>query len=164
MACALNPEQVVDLYTDIYQELKVGMDNKSVPAFDIASYMKDLYDDMVDPSDSESVQKTMLYIQAVPDIYQKVALLPEIKEYILRTPKLKNSYMDIMQMSQDFEDLNTVSKFLTTAKVSKKYIEAAIKVSNMAKGRMKVINDMDMIIDEVLMWSAATGRRKPISA
>jgi hypothetical protein len=72
--------------------------------------------------------------------------------------------MDIMQMSKDFEDTNTVSKFLTTAKVSKKYVEAAIKVSNMAKGRMKVINDIAMIINEVLMWSAATGRRKPISA
>jgi hypothetical protein len=164
MACKITEKQVLNIYTDIYEELKVGMDNPSVPAFDIASYMKDLYDDMVDTSDPDSVQKTMLSIQAVPDIYLQVALREDVKSYILKTRKLKEAHMDIMQMSKDFEDLNTVSKFLTTAKVSKKYVEAAIKVSNMAKGRMKVINDIDMIIDEVMMWSEATGRRKPISA
>ena len=164
MACALNPEQVVDLYTDIYQELKIGMDNASVPAFDIASYMKDLYNDLVDPSDPESVQKTILYIQAVPDIYQKVALRDDVKSYILKTRKLKESYMDIMQMSQDFADPNAVAQFLKKAKVSRKYVEAAIQTSNMAKARMKVINDTDMIVNEVLMWSEATGRRRPISA
>ena len=164
MACKITKEQVLHIYTDIYEELKVGMDNPSVPAFDISSYMKDLYDDMVDTSDPDSVQKTILTIQAVPEIYLKVALRDDVKSYILKTRKLKESHMDIMQMSQDFEDTNAVSKFLASAKVSKKYIEAAIKVSNMAKGRMKVINDMDMIINEVLMWSEATGRRKPISA
>jgi hypothetical protein len=122
MACKITEKQVLNIYTDIYEELKVGMDNPSVPAFDIASYMKDLYDDMVDTSDPDSVQKTMLSIQAVPDIYLQVALREDVKSYILKTRKLKEAHMDIMQMSKDFEDLNTVSKFLTTAKVSKKYV------------------------------------------
>jgi len=164
MACKITPAQIKNLYADIYRELKVGMDNLSVPTFDINSYMKDLYTDIVDESDPDSVQKTRLLIQAVPEIYLKVTARPDVVEYILKKDKLQKEHWKIAKMVKDFEDLNVISKFLSEAKISKAYINAAIKVSNATRGRMEVINDVDMILNEVLMWSEATGRMKPLSA
>jgi len=162
MACRLNNDQVLDLYADLQIEIETGLNNPDLPAFDLKSYIKDLYNDLIDPEDVDSFDKASIYAQAVPDLLLSLVKKERpILDYLRKTGLTTD---DIFDLSDAFENINEVKKYVKSAKISNEYIEASIKAANIAKGRIQLFNPNDDMVSEILSWSENQDGTKPVTA
>jgi len=116
MACALNKDQVVDLYEVIYGEIYDRINDKKLPVFNIENLIKEVYEAVESP---ENPGKGLLYAQAVPDILTLVSMDDDVKKYLkgLRDKKLF-SLDDLADLADEFSDLDNVLKYVTPAEES----------------------------------------------
>ena len=129
MACALNSDQIKDLYTILYGEINDRIQDKELPKFDIKSFIKSFYNELMDPSDPMEEEKALLYLQAIPDIFMLVTGDSEIQDYILDNDIQLN---DILRLSKKFEspELTAVREFITVKKKTNKEIKINISQIN----------------------------------
>ena len=108
MACALNKEQISDVFKLIY--FKVKNDTNAVKVEDLIKFF---YDTALKAT--EDTSKALLYAQAVPDIFTLVTNQKAIKSKLVKNNFDFNS---IYKLSVDFEDLKNVKSFFAPKKVS----------------------------------------------
>ena len=82
MACALTPEQIIDLYEVIYGEIVDRISDKKLPTFNVETLIKEVYEN-VDES------KALIYAQAVPDILKLVSNDEAVSQYLRELRKQK---------------------------------------------------------------------------
>jgi len=135
MACALNVDQIKDLYGVLYGEIIDRINDKKLPKFDINQFAKELYDELMDPAAPTEEEKALLYIQAVPDIFLLVAGDAQVQDYIIDNDISLN---DIIKLSRKFapSDLKAVKQAVTTKKKSNKEIKVSIQKINIAAKKL----------------------------
>ena len=136
MACALNSDQIKDLYTILYGEINDRIQDKELPKFDIKLFIKSFYNELMDPSDPMEEEKALLYLQAIPDIFMLITGDSEIQDYILDNDIQLN---DILKLSKKFEspELTAVREFITVKKKTNKEIK--INISQINKSIKKIV-------------------------
>lgn len=141
MACALNVDQIKDLYGVLYGEIIDRIKDKKLPKFDINQFSKELYDELMDPAAPAEEEKALLYIQAVPDIFLLVAGDAQVQDYIIDNDISLN---DVIKLSRKYAptDLKAVKKDITTKKKSNKEIKLDIAKINVAASKL-VLKDPD---------------------
>jgi len=130
MACALNKEQISDVFKLIY--FKVKNDTNAVKVEDLIKFF---YDTALKAT--EDTSKALLYAQAVPDIFTLVTNQKAIKSKLVKNNFDFNS---IYKLSVDFEDLKNVKSFFAPKKISIK--EQKEKIIN------KNIKSQDVILED----------------
>ena len=98
MACALNKEQISDVFKLIYFKVKNETD-----AVKVEDLIKFFYDTALKAT--EDTSKALLYAQAVPDIFTLVTNQKAIKSKLVKNNFDFNS---IYKLSVDFEELKNV--------------------------------------------------------
>ena len=130
MACALNKEQISDVFKLIY--FKVKNDTNAVKVEDLIKFF---YDTALKAT--EDTSKALLYAQAVPDIFTLVTNQKAIKSKLVKNNFDFNS---IYKLSVDFEELKNVKSFFAPKKISIK--EQKEKIIN------KNIKSQDVILED----------------
>jgi hypothetical protein len=168
MTCGpLSKDQILDLYTDIKIEIDDRIKNPSLGVFDIDSYMKDLYNDLVDVDDPNSNSRALIYVQQVPGLLEKlISNERDIKAHFF---KYDSSVINkISKLAFDFTDpsagLNAVARYVKKSKIKPEYINAAIKNMSSTKGALPVVMYDNEKGAELLKWSSNNKRQKPLSA
>jgi hypothetical protein len=135
MACALNVDQIKDLYGVLYGEIIDRINDKKLPKFDINKFAKELYDELMDPAAPTEEEKALLYIQAVPDIFLLVAGDAQVQDYIIDN---NISLNDIIKLSRKFAptDLKAVKETVATKKKTVKQIKVEIEKINVAANQL----------------------------
>ena len=168
MTCGpLTKDQILDLYADIKIEITDRIKNPKLGVFDIDSYIKDLYNDLVDPTDPDSTSRALIYVQQVPSLLEKlIANERDIKAHFFKSDA--NLITKISKLAFDFTDLssglNAVARYVKKSKIKPEYITAAVMNMNETKGELPVLMYDDEKGAELLKWSANNKRLKPISA
>jgi len=148
MACALNKDQVVDLYEVIYGEIYDRINDKKLPVFNIETLIKEVYDAIESP---ENPGKGLLYAQAVPDILTLVSMDDDVKKYLkgLRDKKLF-SLDDLADLADEFSDLDNVLKYVTPEQESFDDIQERIIDHNTNKYNFDIVDgtESDLIWTE----------------
>jgi hypothetical protein len=152
MACALNNEQILDLYQDIYKDILDRIENPESTVFDIKSYINTLYADILNPEDNT---KALQYIQAVPEILQTVANRKDVKTYFVQN---KLSLDPIMAMALDFEDLNKVTSYLQTKVLTLADVKRTLK-SSIKKSKELKLSQPTEVVTDYAMSTAQGGAR-----
>ena len=77
MACALTPEQIVDLYEVIYGEIVDRISDKKLPTFNVETLIKEVY---------ESVDKIYLVMELLSggELFDRIIEKGSYSEKILR--------------------------------------------------------------------------------
>ena len=130
MACALNKEQISDVYKLIYFKLQ-----KSNDIINVDDFIKFFYDLAL--KSSEDTAKALLYAQAVPDIFTLVTNQKTVKSNLVKNNFDFNS---IYNRSVEFEELKNVKSFFAPKKVSIKEQKQKIIQKN--------IKSQDVIIED----------------
>ena len=130
MACALNKEQISDVYKLIYFKLQ-----KSNDIINVDDFIKFFYDLAL--KSSEDTAKALLYAQAVPDIFTLVTNQKTVKSKLVKNNFDFNS---IYNRSVEFEELKNVKSFFAPKKVSIKEQKQKIIQKN--------IKSQDVIIED----------------
>jgi len=130
MACALNKEQISDVYKLIYFKLQ-----KSNDIINVDDFIKFFYDLAL--KSSEDTAKALLYAQAVPDIFTLVTNQKAVKSKLVKNNFDFNS---IYNRSVEFEELKNVKSFFAPKKVSIKEQKQKIIQKN--------IKSQDVIIED----------------
>jgi len=135
MACALNVDQIKDLYGVLYGEIIDRIKDKKLPKFDINQFSKELYDELMDPAAPAEEEKALLYVQAIPDIFLLVAGDAQVQDYIIENDISLN---DVIKLSRQFapEDLKAVKQAVTAKKKSNKQIKVDIIKINEAASKL----------------------------
>ena len=145
MACALTPEQIIDLYEVIYGEIVDRISDKKLPVFNIENLIKEVYEG-VDES------KALIYAQAVPDILLKLVSKDEaVSQYLreLRKQKLF-SYDDLDILTEEFFDLDNVLKYVTPEEDSFDDVQEKIIDHNVNQYNFDIVDGTE----ENLIWTA----------
>ncbi len=148
MACALTPEQIIDLYEVIYGEIVDRISDKKLPVFNVETLIKEVYDAIESP---ENPGKGLLYAQAVPDILTLVSMDDDVKKYLkgLRDKKLF-SLDDLADLADEFSDLDNVLKYVTPEQESFDDIQERIIDHNTNKYNFDIVDgtESDLIWTE----------------
>jgi VCBS repeat-containing protein len=103
ITCVLTPEQLESLYSVVYADLKLKLRVKNKDPqynFDFEGYMKELYNDLIQGSDEDTV---LNFMQMVPQMVGNIAMLPSflraaqfdhtaIAKYIVKYTDPENGY------------------------------------------------------------------------
>lgn len=145
MACALTPEQIIDLYEVIYGEIVDRISDKKLPVFNIENLIKEVYEG-VDES------KALIYAQAVPDILLKLVSKDEaVSQYLreLRKQKLF-SYDDLDILTDEFSNLDNVLKYVTPEEESFDDVQKIITNHNENQYNFDIVDGTETD----LIWTA----------
>ena len=116
MACKLNSEQALQVYSLLYKDIMEGTE-----PINVNSFTKELYDIVPDKD------KALLYAQAVPDILNLVSQDEAVIEKLVENDFDFNS---LAKMRVQFNNLENVSKAVADVKPTKEEIEEEIKEAN----------------------------------
>jgi hypothetical protein len=144
MACALNKEQIIDLYEVIYGEIHDRIVDDKLPVFNIKTLIKEVYEG-VDES------KALIYAQAVPDILTLVSMDDRVKKYLkeLRDKKLF-SLDDLADLGDEFsKSLDNVLKYVTPEEKSFEEVQEIIMDHNTNQYNFDIIDGTE----ENLIWT-----------
>jgi hypothetical protein len=113
MACLLEKEDVLNVYSDIYESI-LGRINGSIKTkFNPEQYIKDFYSELAESNDPKFALEVA---QAIPEIMlQVIATRKNIREYFVKN---KISQDSISEMSLTFEDFNAIKSFVSGEKKS----------------------------------------------
>ena len=144
MACALTPEQIVDLYEVIYGEIVDRISDKKLPTFNVETLIKEVYEG-VDES------KALIYAQAVPDILKLVSNDEAVSKYLreLRKQKLF-SYDDLDILIDEFFKLDNVLKYVTPEEASFDDVQKIITNHNENQYNFDIVDGTETD----LIWTA----------
>ena len=149
MACALNKEQIIDLYEVIYGEIFDRISDKKLPVFNIETLIKEVYEAVESP---ENPGKGLLYAQAVPDILTLVSMDDDVKKYLkgLRDKKLF-SLDDLADLGDEFsKSLDNVLKYVTPKEKSFEEVQEIIMDHNTNQYNFDIVDGTE----ENLIWTA----------
>lgn len=137
MACKLNTEQALQVYSLLYKDIMEGTE-----PININSFVRELYE-LVDDKD-----KALLYAQAVPDILNLVSQDESVIEKLVENDF---DFNGLAKMRVQFNDLNNVAKAVVEKKRTKPEIEAEIKEKNTGSKEQssKPVEEKD----EKIVWS-----------
>ena len=137
MACALNQEQVLDVYEILIGDiLELGADTP----FQLDTIVKDLYNAINDK------EKAVLYAQATPDILNLVLQDDEANEKLVMSGF---DFTNLAKMRVEFNDLDNVSKFVAQKKRSKKDVKSDIEGISKGNAAQRPKDSGD----EKILWS-----------
>ena len=137
MACALNQEQVLDVYEILIGDiLELGTDTP----FQLDTIIKDLYNAINDK------EKAVLYAQATPDILNLVLQDDEANEKLVMS---NFDFTNLAKMRVEFNDLDNVSKFVAQKKRSKKDVKSDIEGISRGNAAQRPKDSGD----EKILWS-----------
>jgi hypothetical protein len=168
MTCGpLTKDQILDLYADIKIEISDRIKNPKLGVFDVESYIKDLYNDLLDPNDPGDNSRALIYVQQVPSLLEKlIANDRDIKGHFFKSDP--NLVTNVSKLAFEFSDpasgLNSVSRFLKKSKIKPEYITAGIQNMSSTRDQLPVLIYDDEKGTVLLKWSANNKRLKPVSA
>ena len=82
MACQLGREDALALYQDIYENIKERIDGVEPKVFNISTYIKKLYSDVLDEEDPANALQV---VQAVPQLLDSlIANNRDVKSYFFK--------------------------------------------------------------------------------
>jgi hypothetical protein len=141
MACQLNKEDALALYQDIYEDIKQRIDGVEPKVFNVSTYIKKLYADLMDPEDPTNALQV---VQAVPQLLDSlIANNRDVKSYFLKNGIKRD---DIDKLFFDFEDIKNVAKYVKTPTRSVASIKAEIKTANNNSKNIEVKNPSEKTI------------------
>ena len=147
MACALNKDQVVDLYEVIYGEIFDRISDKKLPAFDVKTLIKEVYEAVESP---ENPGKGLLYAQAVPDILTLVSMDDDVKKYLKGLRDKKQFSLDeLADLADEFSDLKNVLNYVTPEEDSFDDVQEKIIDHNVNQYNFDIVDGTE----ENLIWT-----------
>ena len=107
MACLLNDKDVLNIYSDIYENFLEVIDSKSKTPFSPIDYIKTLHSDIAENNDPKFALEVA---QAIPQIMlQVIATRGDVRKYVALNNIDTNS---LIKLSVDFEKIENVKKFI----------------------------------------------------
>lgn len=137
MACKLNSEQALQVYSLLYKDIMEGAE-----PININSFTKELYNLVPDKD------KALLYAQAVPDILN---LVSQDEAVIEKLVEQDFNFNDLAKMRVQFNNLENVSKAVADVKPTKEEVEEEIKQAN--KERKSQASKPVEGKEEKILWS-----------
>ena len=138
MACLLNKEDALNIYSDIYENILSAINDSSEVSFDPEQYIKELYADISDQNDSKFALEAA---QAAPQIMlQVIATRKDVREYFRNN---KISLDPINNLSLDFEKIEKVVEFISQSVPTLKGLKGSIINSNKSNKESKINNPTD---------------------
>jgi hypothetical protein len=136
MACKLNTEQALQVYSLLYKDI---MDDTT--PFDLDKFVKEIYE-LVPSKD-----KALLYAQAIPDILN---LVSQDDAAIEKLVELDFDFNKLAKMRVRYNNLDNVSKDLAEKKRSKSEVDAEIKEINKSRKNQPTVPSEKK---DGLLWS-----------
>ena len=137
MACKLNSEQALQVYSLLYKDIMEGTE-----PINVNSFIKELYDIVPDKD------KAKLYAQAVPDILN---LVSQDEAVIEKLVEQNFDFNSLAKMRVDFNNLWNVMMAVTDPKPTKEETEEEIKEAN--KERKSQASKPVEGKEEKILWS-----------
>ena len=130
MACQLGREDALALYQDIYENIKERIDGVEPKVFNISTYIKKLYSDVLDEEDPANALQV---VQAVPQLLDSlIANNRDVKSYFFKN----NLREGIDKLFFDFEDIANVAKYVKTP--TRRVAEVKADIKNVNKNSKNV--------------------------
>jgi len=139
MACALNKEQIKDLYVALYGEVFDRMSTDKPFDLSIEGIVKEIYEGVKNATGE--ADKALLYAQAIPDIFSSVALNAKANKY-LRANKFSLDALGDMRVK--FEDLKYVQELVSPKKETFEDVEEKLKEATKSKNDVKILDDAEL--------------------
>jgi len=127
MACALNTDQIGDVYQLLYKTI-----SETKTGFDLGKLIKEVYNAVKEASDEK---KALLYAQAMPDILQVVTTDSDINDKLV---DLNFNFTALAIMRKQFNEIKNVLIEVAVEKKSAKEIKQEIKQINRSSQNKEV--------------------------
>ena len=150
MACALNKDQIKDLYVALYGEVFDRMSAGKPFDLSIESVVKEIYEGV--KAATGEADKALLYAQAIPDIFSSVALNSKVNKY-LRENKFSLDKLGDMRVM--FEDLDYVQTLVSPKKETFDDVEQQLKEVTKTKHDVKISDDAELSASDLEKRNAA---------
>ena len=138
MACLLNDKDVLDIYSDIYENFLEVIDSKSKTPFSPIDYIKSLHSDIAENNDPKFALEV---VQAIPQIMlQVIATRGDVRKYVALNNIDTNS---LIKLSVDFEKIENVKKFIAGKMPSLSDAKSKIAAKNKSDKEVKLENPED---------------------
>jgi hypothetical protein len=138
MACLLNADDVLNIYSDIYENFLEAINSKSKTPINPLDYIKTLHSEIADSNDPKFALEV---VQAIPQIMlQVIATRSDVRKYISTN---KIDINPINNLSVDFEKIENVGKFIAGKAPSLKDTKSKIAAKNKADKEVTLENPED---------------------
>lgn len=142
MACLLDKEDVLALYSDIYENILGRINGDTKTKFNPEEYIKQLHAEIAEINDPIFALEVA---QAAPEIMlQVIATRKNVREYFVKN---KISQDPISEMSINFEDVNQVKEFVSGKKKSLEEQKDKIRKKNTTKKDVELLDPNDATVN-----------------
>lgn len=142
MACLLDKDDVLALYSDIYEDILGKINGDTKTKFNPEAYIKQLHAEIAEINDPVFALEVA---QAAPEIMlQVIATRKNVREYFVKN---KISQDPISEMSINFEDVNQVKEFVSGKKKSLEEQKDKVRRKNTTKKDVEILDPTDATIN-----------------